>query len=57
MYTAKIETQIKKMANTTKEINTEDKEGNGFLDFNNRKKFIEKEICDLDDEECLSCGS
>ena len=57
MYTAKIETQIKKMANTTKEINTEDKEDNSFLDFNNRKKFIEKEICDLDDEECLSCGS
>ena len=57
MYTAKIETQIKKMANTTKEINTEDKEDSNFLDFKNRKKFIEKEICDLDDEECLSCGS
>jgi|TARA_R100001244_G_scaffold118774_1_gene88484 hypothetical protein len=57
MYTAKIETQIKKMANTTKEINTEDREDSSFLDFKNRKKFIEKEICDLDDEECLSCGS
>jgi len=57
MYTAKIETQTKKMANTTKEINTEDREDSSFLDFKNRKKFIEKEICDLDDEECLSCGS
>ena len=57
MYTAKTETQIKKMVNIIKDQNTEDKEDNSFLDFNNRKKFIEQEICDLDNEECLSCGS
>ena len=45
------------MANTTKDQNIEDKEDNSFLDFNNRKKFIEKEICDLDNDECFNCGS
>ena len=57
MYTAKTEIQIIKMANTTKDQNIEDKEDNSFLDFNNRKKFIEKEISDLDNDECFNCGS
>lgn len=45
------------MENTTQAQNTEDKEDNLFLDFKNRKKFIEKEVCNLDEEECISCGS
>jgi len=56
-YIAKKETLIIKMENTIQAQNTEDKEDNLFLDFKNRKKFIEKEVCDLDDEECISCGS
>ena len=45
------------MENTIQAQNTEDKEDNLFLDVKNRKKFIEQEICNLDDGECLSCGS
>jgi len=46
------------MENTTQAQNTEDKEDNIFLDVKNRKKFEEKiKQCDLDDNECLSCGS
>ena len=56
-YTVKKETQTTKMENTIQAQNTEDKEDNLFLDIKNRKKFIEQEICNLDDGECLSCGS
>lgn len=45
------------MENTTQEQNTEGKEDNIFLDIKNRKKYEEKTICKLDDEDCLSCGS
>ena len=45
------------MENTIREQNTEGKEDEIFLDVKNRKKFEEKIICKIDDEECLSCGS
>tara|TARA_R110000787_G_scaffold136197_1_gene248699 strand:+ start:1439 stop:1654 length:216 start_codon:yes stop_codon:yes gene_type:complete len=57
LFIVKKEKQITKMENTTQAQNTEDKEDNLFLDFKNRKKFIEKEVCNLDEEECISCGS
>ena len=56
-YIVKKEIQIIKMENTTQEQNTEGKEDNIFLDIKNRKKYEEKTICKLDDEDCLSCGS
>ncbi len=44
------------MENTTEE-NVKKQEDEIFLDVKNRKKFEEKTICQIDDEECLSCGS
>ncbi len=45
------------MENTIQVQNTEDREDEIFLDIKNRKKYKEKTICKIDDDECLSCGS
>ena len=45
------------MENTIQVQNTEDREDEIFLDIKNRKKYKEKTICKIDDDDCLSCGS
>ena len=45
------------MENTIQVQNTEDREDEIFLDIKSRKKYKEKTICKIDDDECLSCGS